>query len=87
MSPLALSGQEGGGPPRGAGPQHQEPGLLVQADHTHRVHHRGGQEFLHAVPEPVSASPAHSDSSECVCVREALSADFLFTFYFGVRSP
>lgn len=46
--------EQGGAPPRGAGPQHQEPGLLAQTHHADRLHHRGGQELLHTCAQSVS---------------------------------
>lgn len=39
-----------GSPSGWAGSQHQEPRLLVQTHHPHRLHHRGGQELLHSLP-------------------------------------
>lgn len=45
----SLSCPEQGGPPRGAGTQHQKPGLLVQTHHSHCLHHWGGQELLHSL--------------------------------------
>ena len=50
----ASPGQTGCRASRGAGTQHQEPGLLVQTHHTDRLHHWGGQELLHSLPKPVS---------------------------------
>lgn len=38
-----------GGPPRGAGTQHQKPWLLVQTHHSHCLHHWGGQKLLHSL--------------------------------------